>query len=423
MGLSIFSRTRPAERFAEPASFFFNRFSIFLVITLLILAGYAGQTVIVVILALVLVSAGVTRFWSRFSLVGVSCERHLSETRVFPGETIELKLRAGNRKLLPLPWLILEDEIPAEFMPGTELPPGARPNSVLLSKSASLLWYSAANWRQTLACNKRGYYPIGPMKVTSGDIFGMYPRSRTTPQIDNIIVYPKIFEIPGLELPAVSPSGEMKADRPIFEDPVRLVGVREYTPHDSLRRVHWKATARHQTLQVKVFEATTALKLAVFLGVDTFDCSTAKKELEFELGISTAASIANYVIGTRNPAGLFVNTKLADSGEAAALMPGNGTDQLVNILELLAKTTPVMTVPFDNFIQQEINGLPWGTTCVFIFSRPSPGFQALIDDLKHTGHRVILYQIGGVKEAESLADSYRIKSADDLESSGAGAGS
>ena len=40
---------------------------------------------------------------------------------------------------------------------------------------------------------------------------------------------------------------------------MRTVGVRDYRPGDSPRRLHWKATARApgQALQVKLFEPTT----------------------------------------------------------------------------------------------------------------------------------------------------------------------
>ncbi len=171
--------------------------------------------------------------------------------------------------------------------------------------------------------------------------------------------------------------------------------MREYTPHDSLRHIHWKATARHQSLQVKVFEPTTALKVAIFLGVDTFYFGTPQQDEEFELGISTAASIANYLIGSRSPVGLFVNTRLADSGQEARLLPSSGTDQLVGILELLAKVTPAATGSFDSFIQEDARGLPWGTTMIFIFSRPSAAFPAIMDDLRHTGHRIMMYRVGG----------------------------
>ena len=340
--------------------------------------------------------------WSRYSLVGVSCERWLSERRIFPGEYIELRLRLVNRKLLPLPWIQLDDEIPVSFSPDISLAPGNKPGFGFLSKAAALLWYTGVSWKQRLYGNKRGYYTLGPITLTSGDIFGFYPRSITKPLIDHVIVYPRIFPIAQLGIPPLYPIGETTAERRIFEDPIRVIGVRDYSPHDSRRRIHWKASARHQNLQVKVFEPTTTLNVALFLAVDSFKARHGEvySEEDFELGISTAASVANHLIERRSSVGLFVNSRLADSGQPIEILPGSSTGQLVEMLEALAKVTHTASGPFEEFLQAERTGLPWGTTLVFILSRPSPSLTELLISLKESGHRLMVLQVGEPAESK-----------------------
>jgi uncharacterized protein (DUF58 family) len=379
---------------SQPAGYLFSRFGVLTMLAALLLAAWYGQVVIVVLLGLVLSAAGLAKLWSRLSLVSVHCQRQLSEQRAFPGEYVELKLRVVNRKLLPLPWIQVEDEIPIGFAPDVSLPPGNKPGFGLLSQAAALLWYTGVSWRHRLYCNKRGYYTLGPITVTSGDIFGFYPRSITEPLIDHIIVYPRIFPIAQLGIPSLYPLGDTSAERRIFEDPSRVIGVRDYTPHDSLRRIHWKATARHQNLQVKVFEPTTTLKVELFLAVDSFEYDGVRKEKDFELGISTAASIANYVTEQRSPVGLLVNTRLADSGQPVRILPGTGTNQLVSILEALAKVTPHSSIPFEEFLQGERRGLPWGTTLIFILSIPSKSLTGRFADLRESGHKLLVLQVG-----------------------------
>jgi len=379
---------------SQSAGYLLGRFGLITILAGLFLAAWNGQIVIVILLALVLSAAGLAKLWSRFSLAGVHCQRLLSEHRAFPGEYIELKLRVVNRKLLPLPWIQVNDEIPIEFASDISLAPGNRPGFGFLSKAAALLWYTGVSWRHHLHCNKRGYYILGPITVSSGDIFGFYPHSITKPLIDHIIVYPRIFPITQLGIPSLYPLGETKAERRIFEDPTRVIGVRDYTPHDSLRHIHWKATARHQNLQVKVFEPTTTLKVALFLAVDSFESDGAHNEEDFELGISTAASIANYVTEQGSPVGLFVNTLLVDSGQSVRIPPGSGTNQLMNILEAMAKITPRVSGPFEEFMQSERRGLPWGTTFIFVLSRPSESLMGLLTNLRESGHKPLVLQIG-----------------------------
>ena len=402
---------------SAPAGYLLGRFGLLVMLAVLLLAAWFGQTVIVVLIGLALSAAGLARFWSRLSLTGVQCQRFLDERRLFPGEYVELKLRLVNRKLLPLPWVQVDDEIPDGLTPDTPLVPGGRPGRGLLSNTVSLLWYTGINWRYRLRCDKRGYYPLGPIVATSGDIFGFYPRSVTQPLIDHIIVYPQLFPLAELGLPSIYPLGETKAERRIFEDPTRTIGVRDYTPRDSLRHIHWKASARHQKLQVKVFEPTTTLNVALFLAVDSFQDSQGDGvEENFELGVSTAASIANYVVRQRSPVGLYANTSLPDSVQAVRIPPGGGVSQLVNILEALAKVMPLSGGSFDDFLQGEMGNLTWGTTVIMVISRLPDSLPWLLTRLREVGHRPLVLQIGERQDeaAEYATAWYNIRNPGDL---------
>ena len=382
----------------QPVGHLFGRFGLLSLLAGVLLAAWFGQVVIVILLCLVLSAAGLAWLWSRFSLAGVTCQRLLCEQRVFPGEKIQLKLRLVNRKLMPLPWVTLHDEIPDRLSDDSSLSPGSRRGGSLLTKSAALLWYTGVSWNHCLSCRKRGYYALGPMTVTSGDIFGFYSRSVTVPLVDHVIVYPEIFPIDWFGIPFLHPIGETIAQQRIFEDPVRVIGVRDYRPHDSLRRIHWKASARHQNLQVKVFESTTTLKVVLFLAVDSFKFQNndAYDDEDFELGISAAASIANHFIMERHSAvGLFANSRLADSGESALIPPAGSDRQLVDILEALAKVTYLASIPFEEFLQAERPGLPWGTTIVIILSAYSPSLAELLKGLKNRGNEIMVLQVGG----------------------------
>ncbi len=380
---------------SQPAGYLLSKFGLLALLAVLLVAAWYGQVVIVVLLGLLLSAAGLAKLWSSLSLAGVHCLRSFNEQRAFPGEYIELKLRLANRKLLPLPWIQVDDEIPDQLAPvEASLRPGIKPGYRFLSNTASLLWYTAINWRYRLFCRKRGYYTLGPIRLNSGDIFGFYPRNRTQLTLDTVIVYPRIYSINQLGIPSLYPVGETKAERRIFEDPTRTIGVRDYNPHDSLKYVHWKASARHQNLQVKVFEPTTTMKVALFLAVDSFKNNRPTDYDNFELGISTAASVANYVIQQHSSVGLFANTHLADFGQPARILPGDGIPHLINILEALAKTVLAHGNSFEEFFQGEWAGLPWGTTIILIISHPSDGLPGLLASLRVAGYKTLVLQIG-----------------------------
>ncbi|MFC1967336.1 DUF58 domain-containing protein [Chloroflexota bacterium] len=381
---------------SRPVGYLLGKFGLLAILAGLLLAAWSGQIVIVIMLGLLLSAAGLSKLWSRLSLAAVSCERRLSERRVFPGEYTELTLKLSNRKLLPLPWIQVDDELPLGFSGGVALSPGHRPGFGLLSKGAALLWYTGVSWKQRLKCDRRGYFPLGPVTVTSGDIFGFYPHSVTEAMTEHIIVYPEIFPIDRLGIPSMSPIGDVTAERRIFEDPARVIGVRDYSPHDSRRRIHWKATARHQQLQVKVFEPTTTLKVALFLAVDSFEAGESGRGGEdvFELGVSAVASVASYLVERRSAVGLYTNSRLADSGQTVSLPPGSSGSQLVEILEALAKVTTLSGVAFEEFLQAERASLPWGTTLVLVISTISPSLEQVLAELKESGRKILVIQVG-----------------------------
>src|SRR5262249_16314124 len=189
-----------------------------------------------------LVTIGAARYWNRHCLDAVEYTRTLGEHRIFPGESAPLTLHVANRKLLPLPFLEVEDEIPE----GLETRLGrrhvtSRPKVHALANSASLLWWERVSWPYELSSRRRGFYRIGPAHLRSGDVFGFFRREEAVETWDYLIVYPRVVPLERLGIPSRQLFGERKSPQRIFEDPSRTVGVRDYTREDSLKRIHWKA--------------------------------------------------------------------------------------------------------------------------------------------------------------------------------------
>ena len=431
---TLLSEEKKRRFSTKNTGYLLGKWGLIALLAVFLIAVWYRQTAIAVLLGLVLSTAGLSRLWSRLSLVGVTYHRTFSEKRAFPGEAIQVKLSLTNRKLLPLPWIQADDAIPLAFSSDVKLIPTEQPSTGLLVSNTAMSWYSETSWNHQLHCNRRGYYQLGPLTITSGDIFGLYPRSIQDDKIDYLIVYPRIIPLEQLDIPSLYPLGETKAEQRIFEDPTRTIGVRDYTPQDSLRHVHWKASARHQNLQIKVFEPTTTLNVALFLAVDSYqqfnqqgailyqyqqETEANQTDEEFESGISLTASLAKYILDQHSTAGLFVNTKLVDSGQPAEIQPGRSDDQLINILETLAKVTSKSSSSFSKYLQSVRNKLPWGTTIIVVASFISLEMHTLLTDLIESGYKLMIVRTFGgdtptfaihtVKHSEELARAVQEK--------------
>jgi uncharacterized protein (DUF58 family) len=116
-----------------------------------------------------------------------------------------------------------------------------------------------------------------------------------------------------------------------------------------------------------------------------------------ELGIITAASIAQAALKGGFRVGLYVNQITRFSRGMVRVPHSQHPDQMVRILEVLAQLHQVETVPVTRFIHQEASSLPWGSTMLVISAQPVDELMAALLDLKRLGRSVALVKVGGEK--------------------------
>ncbi len=95
----------------------FNRYWIYLALFLIPAAFVLHVRALLVISALLLTIIPVAWLWNRLSLRQLDYQRSFGERRAFPGEIIDVTLRVSNHKLLPLGWLLVEDQWPPALPP------------------------------------------------------------------------------------------------------------------------------------------------------------------------------------------------------------------------------------------------------------------------------------------------------------------
>jgi uncharacterized protein (DUF58 family) len=243
-------------------------------------------------------------------------------------------------------------------------------------------------------CTKRGFYPFGPVRLVSGDIWGLFRRSRILSQLDWLIVYPQVLPLEALGFPQKEPLGEKKATWRIFEDPSRAVGIRDYRPEDGFRHIHWKASARRQELQTKVYEPTTSQHLMLFLNVATFARHwEGTKPLLLEQTIAVAASIASFGVEERYLVGVMANGSIPHSDQPIKVLPSRRPDQLSRLLEAMAAVTSFTTSTIESLLLAESARLPWGATLIIVTSIVTQDLLSALVRLRDVGRRLVLVSL------------------------------
>jgi uncharacterized protein (DUF58 family) len=343
-----------------------------------------------------LVIIGVAWWWYKRSMVGVSYQRWFHYNRGFPGETIKLIIDAENRKLLPISWLRIQDDWDRAVGPEDEeiLAPSHIPDRGFLTNVFSLRWYEKARRSYSLLLRRRGIYALGPAKVDTGDLFGIFEKTRIIDKNQYLTVFPSLLPFTKLGFPAVDPFGDRRSRRRLFEDPNRPMGVREYRPEDSFRKVHWPATARTGQLQVKVYQPTSGQVMIVCMNVSTFTrhWEGVNPELLEHL-VKTAATIVDEGIREGYKVGLVANGCLAHADQPFRIPPGRSPQQLAVLLQALAGVTSVVTGNFDRFLLKEIPRIQYGATLVIITAVTTAELAPTLIQLKQHEHRITLLSL------------------------------
>jgi len=429
-----------------------NRRLYYIGLAILIASIPFHQPLLVVIGLLVLVIIGTTDIWSTYCLRQLRYQRQFSEQRVLFGEQITLSLAVENAKLLPLPWLEIEDTVPrALTITGQHTRVSIVGETAVLENLFSTRWYERVTRRYTLQCNARGVHKFGPTRLRSGDVFGFISNEESLENWQYLLVYPLVVPLTRFSLPARHPFGDRRAPRRLLEDPSRVIGVRDYVYGDSLRRIHWKATARTLQLQSKVYEPTTTYTMILFLNVNTeFDTVYGLQPELQELAICAAASVSNWALNEGYAVGLYANTLMfmpeesvyteaepesKEEQELSAtvaaqlkrrrihLPPATSEEQRSRIMDVLARIQPYFGSTLEDIIHAERSRLPAGATIVVITSTINDQLLDTLARLKQSGHAVTIlfvgdnpsptrlaglsiYPIGGKEAWEKLEDAY-----------------
>lgn len=336
-------------------------------------------------------------WWRERALQGVSYERNIDQAYVFPGETIELKLRIKNDKPLPLSWLRFYDKVPRPPRSNSRLHQiigevvSATTGQFTLRTSHAMQSYEQIERNLTFLMPRRGHYRMGPIHYQSGDLFTLFMIDQWHQDQDWVVVYPHLWSLHELALPAKELFGELTVRRSLFADPIKTQSIRDYQPQDRFRDVHWKATARRGQLQSKVYDPSTGMTVVVFVNVATFaEFWEGHNPEQLDKVVSVAASVANHSAQQKWSVGLMANGTVPMSDQAIKVRPGRAPNQLLKILEALAAIREFPTSPIEHLMHQQSPRLPWSATFVLITAVVTEEMLLGLIQLKRAGRRITL---------------------------------
>jgi uncharacterized protein (DUF58 family) len=292
-----------------------------------------------------------TKLWAVISLSGIRCHSSVDKQRAFPDEKLVLRMSAENHKFLPVR---LQVNVPVGGLLSSSS------SDRTLTKETRLLWYQRANLQWELTVHRRGVHQIGPSRLLAGDLFAFFSKEKKAEESHSIIVYPRLVSLKSFSFPRRVFFGVPGARSPV-QDPIYILGTRDYQHGQPAKYVHWKASARHHRLQQKVFEPTEKEKILLVVDVDQF--AKNKAEEEFEQTLEIVASLAVRLDKRGDAVGLLTNGAVVGDGPAVAPVTRNSS-QVPAILEVLARLQMKPRGEAIGTLRRGLEGC-WGMSCVY----------------------------------------------------------
>jgi len=242
------------------------------------------------------------RLWGLFALYRVEAELIAGHRTLSVGDKINICCRVKNDKFLPLIWLefclpvpprgcLEPDDSFARFGDEPDTRDGEALKQGFRRRLSLLLWYRVAEWESAWTAIRRGIYRPGALSLRTGDGFGLTRSRRDIPIPGDpaIVIYPRLVPVNSAGLLRTVWMGET-GKKGYLDDPTVIRGERDYQAGDSWKRIDWRMAARHEELQVKLFETILPRSIHFVLDVASF-ANESQENDEFEDMLSVVASL------------------------------------------------------------------------------------------------------------------------------------
>lgn len=371
------------------------------------------QSQVVALSSLIVAVLIVGGFWALFRRASVVAERSLPETGSVDDELqYSVKVTNWGRRSLygvrirelsddprPTEWEFLNLKEPGEetrnlfdrlfaFYRWKWLNErGGKWRSVGTSKLISLGPGESRELRLAMVPRRRGLMTMKNLRVELPDPFGLFQRLwSVVNEPGEVLVIPRRYQLPKLDLSGPSElkvGGETAST--VRGEGGEFMGLREYRPGDSLRKIHWKAWARTGQPIVKEFEEMQFPRYGLVL-------DTSLEESGPEL-LEEAISVAASFISTMDREQCLLDLMFVRD-EPEVFTAGRGVARADRLMEVLAKVEGSDEGSYASLKNLVLRYAEEMTACVVVFSGWSAEREAFLGELRRSGLSLRVYVIG-----------------------------
>ena len=229
---------------------------------------------------------------------------------------------------------------------------------------------------------RRGVWPLGPLMLRTVDPFGLAQREESFGDTRSVTVVPEVFALAPLAVRVGAAGGTAHTSSTRLGQGSDNLSPRGYIPGDSMRRIHWRATAHRGQLMVRQEEEESSPDAMVVLDRSSrrWNAPGPEADAAFEAAVSLCASSAvhlaaeGYSVDVIDSAGTLLGALRGHEDDrdgllvALAMVTPRGESR--DLMTLIGGTPPGPLVYITGRLDEEDAALlrPAGAAAAMLFS-------------------------------------------------------
>jgi uncharacterized protein (DUF58 family) len=326
-----------------------------------------------------------TRLFAGRGLKGVRADYRVLNPRAHVGEVLQAIYRVENHDRWGKPWLeVWNDSTLPVSLPGRAL---------------GIQGSGTRQWLAKLTLTRRGSYRLGPLRLRTGDPFGLFSSEMIVGAPTSVVVFPEVVPLPHWRLPPSPMDGNTPVKRR-YESASPLVStVRPYVHGDAINRVHWLSSARHGELHVKEFDLEQAADLWLLLDLDRRVHAGVGPEASVETAVTVAASIALRTLSDHRSVAMTATARRIQIHQ-----PDRGTRVEQKLLHLLANVQADGVKPLAEVLAATTPQLRRGMTLCIVTGATDRAWVRALAPMRRRGVAAIVMLLDRASYASSEPD-------------------
>lgn len=212
---------------------------------------------------------------------GIYMKTEMDRNLYYCGEQGEYTLIIQNLTLLPIPYLTIKNKVLAD------LDPKYKGQLISMNIDERKIIKVKADFKV------RGVYNLGDNDLNISDLFSIF-EIRKNYNFDEVIkVYPRILDIKDIEVNGYDLIRNIVNFKGTLEDISAVKDIRKYNEGDSLKRVHWKLSAKYGQLYVKNFDNVSGEKCTLLFNMNEDDYFIENGHILEEKIVGACVSVIN----------------------------------------------------------------------------------------------------------------------------------